>query len=207
MNLYEIITTQQDTILRDSLHKFIEEGLGEFKEVLAATGNSLGGISVAEAFWLYHLIKAVKPKQIIESGTFYGYSLHFITKAATDCRVMSFDIDQSKSPKYNGVEYYEHDWMECKDLMKGERTLVFFDDHIDQGRRLGEAVERDQEHLVFHDNYLTLKHSHLPIRFCDLKDASLCYTFLPIYTDPVFTNTTNNAQTYRWLTYVKRGDL
>ena len=205
MNLFEIISTQQDPLLGKSLQAFIDANVSDFKRIVARAGNTLGGVSVSEAFWLYHLIKAVQPKQIIESGTFYGYSMHYIHDAAS-CDILSYDIDQSKCPKLDKVQYFEHDWTEGK-FSEGEGTFVFFDDHIDQDKRLREAVERNQEHIVFHDNYLTLKHSHKPIRFCDKLDATLCYTLPPIYSDPIFTDTSNNAQTYRWLTYIHRENV
>lgn len=208
MNLYDIIKLHQDPMLGDYLRRFTELYLPEFRAVIDRhTGSALGGISNAEAFWLYFLIKAVRPKQIIESGTYYGYSMHFI-RAAVDwpCRIMSFDPDLSNAPRLDGVEYHGHDWQEEAglDYAVGKGTMVFFDDHIDQDRRMCEAIFTDQEHIVFHDNYLSLEHSHKPIRFCDLGDARFCYTFPALYSDPVFTDTEKNAQTYRWLTYVQR---
>ncbi len=207
MMLHNIITTQQDPGLGSSLRAFIADKLVEFKEIVEKhDGSALGGVSNAEAFWLYFLIKAIRPTQIIESGTFHGYSLHFIVEAVDwPCRIVSFDLDLQHAPRYDNVEYCEHDWMAYTGgLQAGEGTLIFFDDHIDQGRRLLEAVEMEQQHIVFHDNYVRTNQSHKPIRFCDLWDAKFCYTFPAIYSDPVFTDTEKNAQTYRWLTYVGR---
>lgn len=207
MTLYDIITAQQDPELGESLRAFVADNLAEFKAAVDRhDGSVLGGLSNAEAFWLYFLIKAIKPTQIIESGTFYGYSMYFIMEAVNwPCRVVSFDPDMQHTPRDGGVEYCEHDWMAYEgELQTGSGTLVFFDDHIDQDRRMAEAVKMDQQHIIFHDNYLSLEHSHKPIRFCDLEDARFCYTFPALYSDPVFTDTDKNAQTYRWLTYVQR---
>ncbi len=207
MILHDIITTQQDPELGSSLRAFVADKLAEFKAVVKRhDGSALGGISNAEVFWLYFLIKAIRPTQIIESGTFHGYSLYFIVEAVDwPCRIISFDLDLQHTPRYNGVEYCEHDWMEYTDgLQAGDGTLVFFDDHIDHDRRLAEAVVQGQQHIVFHDNYLRTDQSHRSVRFCDLRDAWFCYTFPAIYSDPVFTDTEKNAQTYRWLTYMQR---
>jgi len=206
MNLHEIITTKQDPPLADALVELELANIEEFTAVVDSyPGNPLAGISNAEAFWLYFMIKAIRPTQIIESGTCYGYSMHFIRKAVDwPCRIISFDIDQSRCDKLKDVEYYEHDWMESADLAEGDETLIFFDDHIDQDKRLAEAVARNQQHILFHDNYLSLEHSHKPLRFCDLLDAKFCYIFPGLYGYDVFRDTTKNAQTYRWLTYVQR---
>ena len=207
-SLLEIITTEQDPELHKSMEAFVAQTLAEFKEVLARhEGEAIGGVSVCEAFWLYCLIKAIRPVQIIESGTFYGYSMHFIRSAASpSCRVISFDPDMSHAPWLEDVEYHEKDWLEVEgiNLGKGSGTLIFFDDHIDQGRRLHEAVSMDQEHIIFHDNYLSDQHSHRSIRFCDMADAWFYYTLPALYSDPIFTDTDKNAQTYRWLSYVQR---
>ena len=206
MNLYETITTQQDPKLANSLAAFSRNNIQEFLGVVERYEHSaLAGISNAEAFWLYFMVKALKPTQIIESGTCYGYSLHFIAEAVSwPCRIVSFDIDQSRCVKRPDVEYHETDWMHGNNLTEGEGTLVFFDDHINQGDRLAEAVARNQQHMIFHDNYLSLEHSHKPIRFCDLMDAKFCYIFPGLYDHEVFVDTSKNAQTYRWLTYLYR---
>ena len=206
MNLHEIISTEQDPKLNQKLQKFIAKNIEEFKKVYHSyEGNYLGAISVAETFWLFYLIKSLKPRQIIESGTFYGYSLYFISKAVNwECDILSFDIDQSKSNFPKNVKRFEFDWTYHKNIKKGKDTLVFFDDHIDHDKRLLEAIDNDQQHILFHDNYLTTKHSHKPIRFCSLHDANLCYTFPPLYSDSIFTDTSKNIQTYRWLTYIER---
>lgn len=208
-NLLEVITTEMDPQLSESLAVFEAKFLREFKiQYGQCTMSSVGGISVCEAFWLYFLVKAIKPRQIIESGTLFGYSLYFI-QAAVDwpCRILSFDVDQSKSWRFPKVEYHECDWTAHPEdkLSRGEGTLVFFDDHVDHDDRLEEAFGRNQHHLVFHDNYLTKKHSHYPIRFCDLMDTAFCYTFPRLCTDPIFLDQKKNAQTYRWLTYLQRG--
>ena len=84
MNLYEIITTQQDPQLANSLEEFVKQNLPEFKEIFhlhLLKKFSFGCISVGEAFWLYYLVKAINPKIVIESGTYEGYSLYFLRRA------------------------------------------------------------------------------------------------------------------------------
>lgn len=207
MNILDIITEGKHPDMGEQLEQLVAARLPEFKKVLNGyRGSQVGGISVSEAFWLFCLLDALQPRQAIESGTFHGFSLWIITRAVTrSCRVLAFDPDLSHTERYDGVEFHEHDWLlSDKGFLEGEGTVVFFDDHIDHDRRLYEAVHANQKHLLFHDNYLTTGQSHRPIRFCDLADADLCYTFPALNSDRIFVDRSRNAQTYRWLTYVRR---
>ena len=65
MDLYEIITTQQDPELAESLERFVNTHLAEFREVFTAhplPKPKTGCISACEAFWLYCLVQAVRPQ-------------------------------------------------------------------------------------------------------------------------------------------------
>jgi hypothetical protein len=207
VNLYEIISTLQDPPLKKALDEYARSRLPEFKQVLSAhplRTNSIGGISICEAFWLYNFVKDLHPSTIIESGTLYGFSLYFLCRArsASGGKVLSFD--PFTEPKLTfGAEYHKDDWVSYQ-VPPG--AFVFFDDHVDQGRRLMEAKKKGVKHVMFHDNYLNRRHSHTPIRLCDTSSAQMVYIFDRLDFDPIFTDTTNNAQTYRWLTYVGLGE-
>jgi hypothetical protein len=207
MDLYEIITTLQDPQLADELDRFVVELLPEFKNVLQEhplENPSSGCLSVTEAFWLYALAKSIAPDFLIESGTMEGYSLYFLWRAAAEqAKIFSFDPSPPKV-RYPGVEYNQCDWTEKTfGLSNAKKSLIFFDDHIHQGKRLKEAVARGIKHVVFHDNYATSLQSHVPIRWCNLQGlATHCYTFDRLRGDPIFTDRSRNPQGYRWLTYV-----
>lgn len=209
MNLHTIITTQQDPDLAQALENYIAETLPQFKRVLEQhpiRDPSPGCISVAEAFWLHGLVRSLKPELVIESGTYEGYSLFFIWQAAHEyARILSFDPKHEPTSKLKGVEYFTSDWMDIKVRPEiGSRTMIFFDDHINQGIRLKQASDQGFRHVVFHDNYITPYQSHLPIRFYDLLGlVRVSYIFDRIRSDPIFLDGTWNPQNYRWLTYLE----
>ena len=212
MNLYEIITSKQDPELATALEQYVNSLLPEFKQVLSEhplRTPSLGCVSVTEAFWLYGLVQSLKPEVIVESGTFEGYSLYFLWRAASpSTQIISFDPFTKPKVEFPGVQYQATDWTKGQpNALPGTRTLVFFDDHIHQGKRLQQASKRHIRHVVFHDNYITPIQSHVPIRYCNLLAlAKHCYTFDRLRSDPIFCDTSINPQGYRWLTYVELED-
>ena len=208
MNLYEIITTQQDPELAESLERFVSEHLAEFKQVFAAhplAKPKTGCISACEAFWLYYLVQAIEPAAVIESGTFEGFSLYFLRRAAPEAEIHAFDPFIKPKHVPDGVRHHRCDWTRYRfNGLPAEQTLAFFDDHVNQGHRLVQALRRGIRHTIFHDNYLTPVQSHVPVRYSELLGrARHCYVFDRLRHDPLFTDTTNNPQAYRWLTYVE----
>jgi hypothetical protein len=212
MDLYQIITTKQDPELIAALEQVVAELLPEFKRVVGEhplRTPSRGCVSITEAFWLYALTRSLKPRVIIESGTFEGYSIFFLWSAApSDARVISFDPFTKPKFRLPGVEYYAMDWTEHNwSSLPGDQTLIFFDDHLHQGRRLWQAYRQDIRHLVFHDNYVTPVQSHIPIRYVNLLGlVKHYYIFDRLRSDPIFCDTSANPQAYRWLTYVELED-
>lgn len=211
-DLYNIITTQQDPQLAEALDQFVSELLPEFKAVLfehPLKAPSVGCISVSEAFWLYTLIRSLQPEVIIESGTFEGYSLYFCHRAAPPhARIISFDPFKEPKLRLSTVEYCRTDWTKYHwDSLLNKKTLIFFDDHLHQGKRLQQASQRHIRHILFHDNYLTPVQSHVPIRYCNLLTlAKHCYIFERLHSDPIFRDMSINPQAYRWLTYIELED-
>lgn len=208
MNLYEIITTQQDPQLASCLEEFVRAHLSEFKQVLSAhplKRPTQGCISVTEAFWVYYLIEALRPEVVIESGSLEGYSLHFLERAAPQARIYSFDPFVRPKAMPERVQYHACDWTQYDlENLPGNHTVAFFDDHLHQGKRLHQALRRRIRHLLFHDNYVTPFQSHVPVRYCNLLGlARYCYTFDRLQCDPIFVSTGHNPQGYRWLTYVE----
>jgi hypothetical protein len=211
VRLTEILPAVMEPKRHELLSAYVAENLDEFKDVLAhcPIKNQIGAVSTGEAFWLYCLVRDLSPKVIIESGTLYGFSLWFLEAAVQgQSEIHSFDPGEYEvEGKSEHVQYHKIDWTGYFPPAGASVTdrFVFFDDHIHQGRRLAEAKERGVRHMVFHDNYESLKHSHYPLRYCMLgEDVEFMHTFecLRADVDPIFA-VGENAQTYRWLTWVK----
>ena len=110
-----------------------------------------GGSRFNNLAWLYLIAKAMQPDLVIDSGTFRGASAWAF--AAAGAKVQSFDIDLSRlARRENGVVYSECDWtqFEWKDV-DFSRSLIYFDDHLDQVRRLIEAARLGIPLAIFAD--------------------------------------------------------
>lgn len=117
-------------------------------------------VSLSEAFWLWRMAADLKPDIMAESGTFHGYSAWWLRKGSPSSLFRTHDPARSPHddvlPGLTGVwahiaqdfaAYWSMDnWSEFD-------GFVFFDDHIDQGLRLKQAVERGFKHILFHDVY------------------------------------------------------
>ncbi|MBX9745646.1 MAG: hypothetical protein K2X34_02010 [Hyphomonadaceae bacterium] len=124
-----------------------------------------GGSRLNNLLWLCLLARAYEPKVIIDSGAFQGASAWALALGAPAARVYSFDIDLSQlKRRTSGVRYIEEDWIRFDpDWQPGDRVLAYFDDHVDQARRLIEAADRGVGLLIFDDDYpLTSFHQMAP---------------------------------------------
>jgi hypothetical protein len=114
-----------------------------------------GGSRFNNLVWLHVLAKAYAPTVVIDSGTYHGASAWALAQAVPGISVHSFDIDQSRLKLHaKHVRYHEFDWTEFDqsqlDMGKG---FCYFDDHVDQARRLLEAAERGYQFVVFDDDF------------------------------------------------------
>ena len=117
--------------------------------------DQTGGSRFNNLLWLHLLARASQPSVVIDSGTYRGASAWAFASAVPGCPVLSFDLDLGplllRTP---GVTYLEHDW--TTNSFKGHdlsRAVAYFDDHVDQGMRLMQAVERGIERIVFDDDF------------------------------------------------------
>jgi hypothetical protein len=114
-----------------------------------------GGSRYNNLLWLFVLAKAYRPTIIIDSGTFKGASAWALAMGAPDVPIHSFDPDMSQLiQRTPGVDYHRHDWT-VFDLSKFDvsRGLVYFDDHVDQVKRLNEAAAVRFPFAVFDDDF------------------------------------------------------
>jgi hypothetical protein len=135
------------------------EQLKEFAEIYAnrPIKDNYGGMFSPHLFAMYHTIKSLKPKVVIESGVFQGQGTYFIEKASPEAELFCVDIDMSKI-KYrsNRARYFlgditKHDW---RGVSKSE-AFVFLDDHVNAFKRTLQLQKLGFEHLMFEDNYVS----------------------------------------------------
>ena len=134
-----------------------------------------GGSRFNNLLWLFLISKSYAPALIVDSGTYSGASAWALSMGSPNAEVYSFDIDLSqlklRSPS---VKYFESDWAEGVSLPKPKgRFLAYFDDHVEQIKRLNEAHERRCDLAIFDDDYpLTSFYSMAP-RPCVLPKIEL----------------------------------
>lgn len=124
-----------------------------------------GGSRFNNLLWLFLLAKAFNPTVIVDSGTYRGGSAWALAAGAPAARVLSFDIDLSHLAfACPLVTYLSKDWTEYPlGVSSDDRILVYFDDHVDQVRRLLEAAQRGCHVAIFDDDFpVTAFHAMAP---------------------------------------------
>lgn len=113
-----------------------------------------GGSGFSAAMLLWTIAKSVRAQLVVESGVFRGFTTWVLRQAGPPVRQYAFDISFAERKRVEQqVTYYETDWMNVPiDVPNREHTLIYFDDHVDQWRRVREAAERGFRYLVFDDS-------------------------------------------------------
>jgi hypothetical protein len=90
-------------------------------------------------------------------------------------QIYSFDIDLSHLEyKDNSIQYHQKDWSTFTFAsIDPENTVCFFDDHVDQVKRLFECQERGFRNLIFDDN-TPLEWLHLAAHGAPMLDFLFC---------------------------------
>lgn len=115
--------------------------------------DQFGGSRFNNLLWLYLICKSARPKYVIDSGTYTGASAWALSTATPDSTITSYDIDLSRlKQRMPNVRYVETDWMSDNpgDLSD---SLIYFDDHVDQAKRLIEAFKRGIPFAIFDDDF------------------------------------------------------
>lgn len=131
----------------------VEAEVAAFMEdYLAGPWRTIGGGSrLNNLLWLDLIAKAMRPDVIVDSGTYRGASAWALSRGAPRARALSFDVDLSALvSRTPGVTYVGRDWT-AERLPEGT-VLAYFDDHVDQARRLLEAAERGVRVAIFDDD-------------------------------------------------------
>lgn len=136
----------------------VKSVLGEFVKVYderKVTDNS-GGAGKYPSAWIYLIAKLFDPKLIVESGVWKGHTSWLLRKACPSSDIHSFDISLAMLEcRLGDVSYYAHDWMGndiVSKLPTDQCSLAYFDDHINQCRRVKEAYDMGFKYILFDDN-------------------------------------------------------
>lgn len=116
--------------------------------------DNAGGSRFNSSAWLYVLTRLLAPRLVVESGTHRGHSAWLFSRAARSARVVTFDIShEALADRTPGIDYRLGDWSTSDVRVRDPgHDFVFFDDHVDQERRVREAWERGFRWLIFDDN-------------------------------------------------------
>jgi hypothetical protein len=130
-----------------------------FKEIYDTRPDKaeVGSSGYSNLKHLFHLVKEINPTIIIESGTWKGNS-SYLFKHASNAEIHCYDIyfgnlmwsDKSISYFEFDITNEDFDWIENKD-----DVLLYFDDHINQHKRIDWAIEKGFKNIIFDDNITT----------------------------------------------------
>ena len=120
--------------------------------------NNNGGMKSQHCFWVWYLLKMIKPSCVIESGLWRGQSTWLIETTCPNAKLFCIDVNldiqeyKSKNAKYTKVDFLNHDW---KQLLGDDckNTLAFIDDHQNNYERLLHSHKCGLGHVIFEDNY------------------------------------------------------
>jgi len=110
-----------------------------------------GGSRFNNLVWLYSVARAYRPTVMVDSGTYFGASAWALRKASP-APLYSFDIDLSRLKRRVDATYVEADWAGYAFEEDLSRSLCYFDDHVDQAKRLLEARSAHFSLAVFDDD-------------------------------------------------------
>lgn len=117
-------------------------------------GHNIRGSGFHNAFWIYLFARVLDPSLVVESGVLRGHTSWLLEKACASATMHGFDIDLGNLEYKEGqIHFHEQDWADFQfQNVNGEKSLVFFDCHVNHARRIIEAYEKGFRHLLFDDN-------------------------------------------------------
>lgn len=113
-----------------------------------------GGLFLNNTVALFAVSAYFQPPMIVDSGTYTGNSAWALSRACPKASVQSFDITHvALKHREPGVTYHLGDWSTIiADPVGCERAFAFFDDHVDQIRRIEECAAHNVKIVVFDDD-------------------------------------------------------
>lgn len=116
--------------------------------------DNAGGSGFHNSFWIFLTVRALNPELIIESGVWKGHTTKLLSQACPNATIHGFDIDLSKVEYKGGrAQFHQQDWSTF-DLGKvnPEKSVAFFDCHVNHARRINECGARGFKHVLFDDD-------------------------------------------------------
>lgn len=138
----------------EDVDKLIEEFLDLYEK--RPIQNNKGGMLSAHLFWVWYVIKKLKPKNIIESGIFKGQGTWLFRQTCPEAKIFSIDpaLEQrqyvDKTVTYFTDDFCFIDWKQYLDM---KETFIFFDDHQNAYNRLMQMKWMGFSQAMFEDNY------------------------------------------------------
>jgi hypothetical protein len=134
-----------------------EQEMMTFEEIFNKRPDKqdIGGSGYSRLKHIYDVCKEVKPEMVVESGTWKGNSSHMFYHACPGAEIHCYDIQfeallwESKDINYHQVDI-EQDGFNYE--FDPEKTIIFFDDHINQEQRLNWAIGKGFKMFLFDDN-------------------------------------------------------
>ena len=130
-----------------------------------ALRDNTHGSGFHNAFWLYLFARALNPTLIVESGVWKAHTTWLLSQACPDSDLYGFDRNL-KNVEYDNLpaQLFEQDWKTYQfPEFNPDRSLIFFDCHVNHAQRLIEAKAKGFKHILFDDNPPIHKiFSHIP---------------------------------------------
>lgn len=123
------------------------------------------GSGFHNAFWLYVIGRTLHPNLIVESGVWKGHSSWLLSQACPNANQYGFDISLNKLEYHDlNAQMFEQDWQSyIFPEFDPDKSLIFFDCHVNHAQRLIEAKAKGFKHILFDDNPPIHKiFSHVP---------------------------------------------
>jgi hypothetical protein len=140
-----------------SLDDLVTEYNIEFKHARSLDLFKAGGIREKDHINLWCLGRVLSPELYIESGVYIGSSLHAFLNSPKLNRIIAIDPNLSNlkitKKDFSNVELIDkQDFSQLKIKNIPEKSLVYFDDHINTANRIIQANEKGIKYLLFDDS-------------------------------------------------------
>lgn len=133
-----------------------EKDVAHFDEIYLSWKKKYirGGLSYNNALFLFLFLKITDPDHYIESGVAMGFSLyiadHALKKNAT---IYAYDINLDNNlHKSERIFFNEYEITKNFPELNGQKTVIFYDDHMPHVDRLYLSKEKNIKYSIFDDD-------------------------------------------------------
>lgn len=142
---------------RDAQVDSIAKHIAEFRKIYLKSPITMNfyGANFPSGVNLFLIARHLAPRVIVESGVYKGQSSYFLASACPKAEIHAFDPNLGElRHRAPGVKYHDHDWMSmevaCDPVGEG---FCFFDDHVNQAKRVIQAHARGFRHMLVDDSW------------------------------------------------------